>query len=50
MRVSGSSEDKAADLLDQAVQAFRGALEVYTKADLSQDWANDGGQPRKCVE
>jgi tetratricopeptide (TPR) repeat protein len=26
-------------LLDQAVQAFRSALEVLTKADLPQDWA-----------
>jgi tetratricopeptide (TPR) repeat protein len=26
-------------LLDQAVQAFRNALEVYTKADLPQAWA-----------
>ena len=35
-RVSG---DKAADLFDQAVQAYRSALEVRTRADLPQDWA-----------
>jgi hypothetical protein len=34
-----ASGDKAATLLDQAVQAFRSALQVYTKADLPQDWA-----------
>jgi tetratricopeptide (TPR) repeat protein len=34
-----ASGDKAAGLLDQAVQAYRGALEVCTKADLPQDWA-----------
>jgi tetratricopeptide (TPR) repeat protein len=34
-----ASGDKAAALLDQAVQANRSALEVYTKADLPQDWA-----------
>ncbi len=26
-------------LLEQAVAAYRSALEVYTKADLPQDWA-----------
>ena len=31
--------DKAAALLDQAVQAYRSALEVFTKTDLPQDWA-----------
>ena len=35
----GPAGDKAAGLLDQAVEAFRGALEVCTKADLPQDWA-----------
>ncbi len=34
-----ASGDKAAALFDQAVQAYRSALEVYTKADLPQDWA-----------
>jgi hypothetical protein len=33
------ASDKAAALFDQAVQAYRSALEVYTKADLPQDWA-----------
>jgi tetratricopeptide (TPR) repeat protein len=33
------SEDKAAALLDQAVQAYRRALEVYTRADLPRYWA-----------
>ncbi|MGD0471308.1 MAG: hypothetical protein ABSA54_23285 [Terriglobales bacterium] len=31
--------DKVGALLDQAVQAYRSALEVRTKADLPQDWA-----------
>ena len=31
--------DKAIALLDQAVQALRSALEVYTQAALPQDWA-----------
>jgi tetratricopeptide (TPR) repeat protein len=35
-----ASGDKAAALLDRAVQAFRSALEVRTKADLPKDWAN----------
>jgi tetratricopeptide (TPR) repeat protein len=30
---------QATDLLAQAVQAYRAALEVYTKANLPQDWA-----------
>ncbi len=31
--------DKAIALLDEAVQAYKSALEVRTKADLPQDWA-----------
>ena len=31
--------EKSAALLEQAVEAFRNALEVYTKADLPRDWA-----------
>ena len=34
-----ASGDKAAALFDQAVQADRSVLEVYTKADLPQEWA-----------
>ncbi len=44
-----ASGDKAAALLDQAVQAFRSALEVYTKADLPQDWADSANQSRDCA-
>jgi tetratricopeptide (TPR) repeat protein len=36
MRSSGA---QATDLLAQAVQAYRAALEVRTQADLPQDWA-----------
>ncbi len=39
-RTRGSRHgNQAASLLDQAVQAFRNALEFRTKADLPQDWA-----------
>ena len=31
--------DKAGAFFDQSAQAFRSALEVYSKADLPQDWA-----------
>ena len=31
--------EKSVALLDSAVQAYRSALEVRTKADLPQDWA-----------
>ncbi len=31
--------DKALGLLDQAIQAYQGALEVYTRAEFPQDWA-----------
>jgi tetratricopeptide (TPR) repeat protein len=34
-----ASGDQAAALLEQAVQAYRSALEVNTKADLPRDWA-----------
>ncbi|MGO8759753.1 MAG: hypothetical protein ACLQG3_16670 [Terracidiphilus sp.] len=34
-----ASGDKAAVLFGRAVQAYRSALEVRTKADLPQDWA-----------
>ena len=30
---------KGRKLLEQAVAAYKSALEVYTKADLPQDWA-----------
>ena len=43
-RVSG---DKSAALLDQAVQAFRSALEVRTKADLPQELGGNRNQSRK---
>ena len=39
MRESAPAGTKSAALLDQAVEAFRKALEVYTKADLPRDWA-----------
>ncbi len=35
-----ASGDKASGLFDQAVQAYRSALEVRTKADLPQGWAS----------
>jgi tetratricopeptide (TPR) repeat protein len=36
----GASGDKAAGLLDEAVRAYRSALEVYTKANQPQEWAS----------
>ena len=35
----GASGDQSVTLFNQAVQAFRSALDVLTKADLPQDWA-----------
>ena len=35
--------DKAATLFDQSAQAFRSALEVFTKADEPQYWAKAEG-------
>ena len=34
-----ASGDEAVALLNQGVQAYEHALEVYTKADFSQQWA-----------
>jgi hypothetical protein len=31
--------DKAAELFDQAVQAYQSSLEVFTRDDLTEDWA-----------
>jgi tetratricopeptide (TPR) repeat protein len=49
-----SSGAQATELLAQAVQAYRAALEVYTKADMPQDWAktqnNLGGALRSQGE
>jgi hypothetical protein len=35
-----SGGEHGSQLLDQAVSAYRSALEVYTQDDLPQDWAD----------
>ena len=38
------TDDKALAWYDQAVEAYRAALQVYTEADLPQDWAKTQGK------
>ena len=41
--------DKAVGLFDQAAQAYRSALEVYTQAGQPQAWAGHANRSRRCA-